>query len=166
MRSYEERAKNFIAEIFPYIQHCGSHYAMERMIDDYNRDHNRKVAYCHGLTRFALVTSDYVVKVDYNPRKIAEFGGCEKEIALYEEAESDGFAYLFAKITRFDYMGNRFYIMPRVHGIGRFPWDAWEYMTAEEADWCNDHNLKDLHNFNYGWKEDHVVLIDYGAWCE
>jgi hypothetical protein len=53
--------------------------------------------------------------------------------------------------------------MPRVEGIGRTWGDADEYMTADECDWCYDVGLRDLHNYNYGWKNHKVVIIDYGA---
>ena len=163
MRSYIERAQDFIKEFYPYISDCHNHWQREVNTLEYNMDYNRRVQYCHGLTRIAFVTSDYVVKMDYDAKQVATFGGCESEIELYEEAEQDGMEYLFAKITRFEYQGKMFYIMPRIRGIGRKFWDAWAYMTDEESDWCERHDLHDLHNLNYGWKDNHVVLIDYGA---
>jgi hypothetical protein len=157
--SYEERAKRFIAQIFPYLDECYDHEEREYAVAQFNEDYHRKVFYTHGMSRYALVTSDYVVKVDYQATR---WGNCEDEMELYEEAERDGFAYLFAKISRYDYEGVSFYIMPRIYGIGRFFYDADEYLTAEESDWCWDH-VRDLHNENYGWKNGHVIIFDYAA---
>ena len=74
---------------------------------------------------------------------------------------------LFAKISRYDFNGKRFYIMPRVKGIDEDRWeDAWYYMTDEETDWCLDHNLYDLHCKNYGLHNGKVTIFDYGAYDE
>jgi hypothetical protein len=69
---------------------------------------------------------------------------------------------LFAKISRYDYNGTAFYIMPRIHGVGKTDWDADEYLTEDENDWVYEH-VCDLHNGNYGWKDGHVVIFDYAA---
>ena len=161
--SYEVRAQKFIQKIFPYIMGCADLEEVEIAIGNFNMNFNRKVRFAHGMTRFALICSDYVVKVDYSPEGISNFGGCEDEINLYAEAEAEGFDYLLAKITRYDYSGVSFYIMPRIEGICRTWYDADYYMTDEEKNWCDWHGLCDLHCFNYGWKNRHIVLIDYGA---
>lgn len=159
MRSYIERAKDFIAEIIPYLENCNTHDERMDAVFHFNMEHNRRVEYNHGQSRYALATSDYVVKVDY---RCSLWGGSVDEMELYEEAEQDGFAYLFAKITQYKYNDKYFYIMPRIKGVGRYYADADEYMTEEEADWCYDH-VSDLHNENYGWKNGHVVIFDYAA---
>lgn len=160
MRSYEERAKDFIKQIFPYLDGCDDeHEEREWAVLAFNHDHNRKVIYSHGMTRYALITSDYVVKVDYAQTR---WGNSEDEMEVYEEAVADGFDYLFAKISRYEYMGKTFYIMPRIYGIGKKFYDADEYLTEEECDWVWEH-ICDLHNQNYGWKNGHVVIFDYAA---
>lgn len=158
--SYEVRAEKFIQQIFPYLNGLDDHEDREKAVCYFNMDHNRHVYYDHGMTRYVLISSDYVVKVDYNETK---WGNCEDEVLLYKEAEMDGFEYLFAKITRYTYQGVNFYIMPRIYGVERKQYDADEYMTEEEKDWCYDHDLCDLHNGNYGWKDGHVVIFDYAA---
>ena len=161
--SYEVRAQKFIREFFPFIDGCVDFLDYEEATYDFMIEHpHRKVAFDHGMTRVVFITSDYVVKMDYSEENIEKFGGGEKEIAFYEMAEREGMAYLFAKISRYDYEGVSFYIMPRVYGIGRFFYDADEYLTAEESDWCWDH-VRDLHNENYGWKNGHVIIFDYAA---
>ena len=157
--SYEVRAQKFIQQIAPYLKGMTDHDEREYAVDCFNFDHNRKVHYAHGMTRFALITSDYVVKVDYASTR---WGDSEDEMELYEEAVEDGFEYLFAKISRYDYKGISFYIMPRIHGIGRSWRDADWYLTDKERDWIYDH-VRDLHNENYGWKNGRVVIFDYAA---
>lgn len=160
MRSnYEDRAKQFIQQIFPYIEDCETHDERLEAVLTFNSQNHRKVKYAHGSSRYALISSDYVVKVDY---RHTCWGTSEDEIELYNEAVQDGFEYLFAKISRYQYRDRYFYIMPRIEGVGSTPWDADEYLEEDEADWCWYH-VCDLHNENYGWKNGHVVIIDYAA---
>lgn len=163
MRNYIERAKDFIAEIFPYVGEWENPWDICDDIDDFNEKNNRKVIMKHGIARIALITSDYVVKYDFDRDEVAEVGGCEAEVALYAKAKQDGFAYLFAEITPYHYRGRNFYIMPRINGI-RDRWShADAYMTDEENRWCDDHNLSDLHCNNYGFRNGHVCIIDYAC---
>lgn len=163
MRSYEERAKDFIKQVFPYISSCQKPWEISRRIEMFNEDFDRKVVVSSGLSRIALITSDYVVKFDYNPDEVACIGGCDNEVALYNLAEREGFAYLFAKITMFVYRGRYFYIMPRIRGIGS-SWHYAEYhMTIEERAFCRRHRITDLHEENYGFRKGHVCVIDYAC---
>lgn len=166
--SYEVRAQRFIRAIFSYLANCVTVYDYESAIFDYQIRHPRRRINCdHGLTRFVIITSDYVIKIDYDEEQIARFGGSEKEIAFYAMAEREGMAHLFAKISRYDFGGRRFYIMPRVTGIDEDRWvDADYYMTDEENDWCEKHHLYDLHCKNYGLVNGQVKIIDYGAYDE
>ena len=163
MSSYEVRAIKFIKQIFDYISDCESINDYENAINRFNYTHNRKVSCSHGMTRVAIMSSDYVIKIDYNPINVARWGCGEQERKFYELAFREGMSYLFAKIKPYYHRGRVFYIMPRISGVGRTDWDADEYLTAEEIDWCWDHDLHDLHCHNYGWKNNHVVIIDYGA---
>lgn len=163
MSSYEVRAIKFIHQVFDFLQECHTAVDYYDAIYVFNKAFNRKVQCGNGQTRIALITSDYVVKFDYNARGVRRWGGCEAEYSFYQDALRDGYEYLFAKIKPYYYRGQVFYIMPRVHGIGRRPYNADEYMTADEANYCYDNGVCDLHNFNYGWKDGHVVLIDYAA---
>lgn len=166
--TYEIRAQKFIRAIAPYFVDCEDLFDFQRAIFDFMMDHPRRhIHYDHGMTRFAIITSDYVIKIDYSPENIKQFGGGEQEIAFYQMAEREGMAHLFAKISRYDFNGRRFYIMPKVTGIDEDRWeDAWYYMTAEEWEWCEDHNLHDLHCKNYGIMNGKVKIFDYGAYDE
>lgn len=163
MSSYEMRAIRFIQQIFPYIDNCHTVEQYDNAVDRFNSVYNRSVICNSGSARVALITSDYVIKIDYNPQNVRRWGGCAEEWRFYSRAYQEGFAYLLAKIKPYYYRGQVFYIMPRVNGVGSRWHDADEYLTQRERDWCDEVGLKDLHMENYGWKNGHVVIIDYAA---
>lgn len=164
MRSYIERAQNFIKQIFPYLDdEWTDPYDVSCNVDIFNEEHNRKVIMRHGIARIALISSDYVVKFDFDASECACVGGCEAEVEFYAEAVKDGFAYLFVEITPYHYKGHNFYIMPRIHGI-KESWNSADYfMTYEENEWCEKHHLSDLHCNNYGFRNGKVCIIDYAC---
>ena len=163
MRNYIERAKDFIEQVYPYIAICRNPWDARNRIEMFNADFDRKVAVSSGLSRIALITSDYVVKFDYDPDEVACIGGCESEMELYATAKREGFAYLFAEITAFSYNGRCFYIMPRIRGIGSGRHYAENYMTPAEKDFCRRYRVTDLHTENYGFRKGHVCVIDYAC---
>lgn len=162
---YETRAKKFLEKIFPFIENdIFDPYCVEDAIENFNDTYHRKVKVGYGEARIALITSDYVIKYDYNDDCVEEIGGCENEVELYAQAVADGFDYLFAKTMRYNYEGYSFYIMPRIDHIGEyrnFYHSAEYYMTIEERAWCVDHNLTDLHCNNYGFRKGKVCIVDY-----
>ena len=164
MRSYIERAKDFVKQVYPFICDCEYPWTVGQQMIQFNRDYNRKVLVSSGVARIALITSDYVVKFDYDPDEVEYVGGGEAEVELYERAKRDGFAYLLAEVTRFEYEGRRFYIMPRIRGIDPDRWEyADYYMTDEEQEWCDRVELSDLHSSNYGFRNGKVCIIDYAC---
>ena len=163
MRDYTERAKDFIGQVYPYIANCGSPYKMGGFIRKFNADFDRKVIVRSGLSRIALITSDYVVKFDYDPEEVDSIGGCENELELYSWAEREGFAHLLAKITPYSYHQRMFYIMPRIRGVGSGRYYAEKYMTEAEKEFCRKHKITDLHTENYGFRKGHVCLVDYAC---
>lgn len=162
---YEVRAQKFIQKVFPIIKDIMDEpYEVEDVMQEFNETHHRKVRVCYGEARIALLTSDYVVKFDYDYETIEEIGGCENEVELYAQAVEDGFDYLFAKISRYDYEGHSFYIMPRIKHIGEYRnlyHHADDYMTEKEREWCESHYLTDLHCNNYGFRHGKVCIVDY-----
>ena len=67
MRSYEERAKDFIAQIYPYIEKANFDTdGMSSLVEEFNEKYSRKVLFKCGIARIALITSDYVVKYTYD----------------------------------------------------------------------------------------------------
>lgn len=167
MRTYEERAKSFIELLFPMIKDCDEDvWDYIKATEKFNATYKRNVQCRHGLARVAFITSDYVVKFDYDHDETTVIGGCEDEIKIYAIAERHGFDYLFAKITRYRYNGKTFYIMPRIRGVGSKDYCggyADEYMTEKEREFCDSLNLTDLHPFNYGFRNHHVCLVDYAC---
>jgi hypothetical protein len=164
MRNYEERAKDFIKMIYPVIEDCKDVWDYRNAIRMFNNANSRKIICGNGCARIALITSDYVVKFEYDEEEVDRIGGGENEIEMYKIAEAEGFAYMFAKVTRYEYMGKRFYIMPRINGIGRNPWSCGEkYMTPEEKQFCEFHQLTDLHSKNYGFRKGHICIVDYAC---
>lgn len=164
MRNYEERAKDFIKEIFPYIEDCTNPFDVRRVVRCYNAKNNRKVIVSSGMTRIALITSDYVIKYTYDEEEAETLGGCEDEVKMYHIAEQEGFAYLFAKITRYNYCDRAFYIMPRIRGVGRDSLsEAWDFMNQEEINFCAEYQITDLHCNNFGFRGKQVCLIDYAC---
>lgn len=161
--NYIERAKKFVPVVYSILNSAFDLEEVEECVDDFNFYNKRKVIFTHGLTRMAFITSDYVIKFDYDPEASEMWGGSENEIEIYQEAKRDGMAYLFAEITRYYYGEYVFYIMPRIHGVGNKFDDAPKFMTDYENEWCIDHGIHDLHNHNYGWRNRHVCLIDYAA---
>lgn len=163
MRNYEERAKDFVKEIFPYIKECTEPWEAEDKVDEFNASFSRAVRVNHGIARIALITSDYVVKFNYDQYEVESVGGGEEEVEMYANAVRDGFDYLLAKITRYEYNGRTFYIMPRIRGVGTGHGYAQMYMTREERLWCQRWQLSDLHCNNYGFRNGHICLIDYAC---
>ena len=157
--SYEVRAKKFIQQIAKYLENCYMPDDFDRAIERYNEAKKRHVRMESGACRVVLITSDYVVKIDYNPEKIEIFGGCEDECEFYQYAKDDGYEYLFAKITKFVYNGRAFYIMPRIGGIGS---DKITHWRNDEEDYVYN-NVADLHEWNIGYKNNVGVVIDYAC---
>lgn len=161
--SYIMRAQRFIEEVYPYIENKTRPYDCWRAIEQFNANKSRKVAVAHGVSRVAFITSDYVVKFDYDEYEVRRVGGCESEVNFYQFAKREGFSYLFAEITPFTYKGRTFYIMPRVYGIGRYEYSYAEDMTTGEEESFLRRYLYDLHDENYGWYHGQIVVVDYAC---
>ena len=162
--SYEVRARRFIEQFYGYICDCHSTGDFYDAVEAFNRAYHRKVYCSNGCTRIAFITSDYVIKIDmpdiYEDDKI--FGTCEDEIEFYNYAKNCGYEYLFAKIELYKYNNMTFYIMPRIYGVGYKNGHAEDYLEDEEYDFVHNY-CSDTHNENFGFKNGHVVIIDYAA---
>lgn len=161
MRSYEERAKDFLKKVYPVISDCLTKpFKVESRMYTFCEKNHRDISVRWGSARVAIITSDYVIKWEYDTDEVDYIGGFEDELNLYEEAKEDGFAYLFAEITPFEYRDFPFYIMPRIKGKAYSY--AWDCMTEEEKKWCKSHRLDDLHRGNFGFRDGHICIFDYG----
>lgn len=126
-------------------------------IKEYETVHKRPLKYDHGASRFVIIRSDYVIKINKDYSGWA--GDNSTEIEKYNKAVKAGFDYLFAKPTlvkigRFDIT-----IMPRIKGIGSHRY-WYEYCTEEEQEWIRE-NITDLHAGNYGFYKGQLRIIDY-----
>ena len=162
-KSYEERAKLFIKQVYPFIRNCKTVEEYETAVHMFNRTYHRAVKVNHGQTRIVLMTSDYVVKLDYGDRQII-WGGCKNEYAIYKLAVKEGFDYLFAKITPI-HMGRRYaYVMPFVPRVGTSSCDVEYKLKKKERAWVKKH-CWDIHYGNYGWVNHKPMIIDYACQC-
>ena len=73
----------------------------------------------------------------------------------------------FAEITKYvSKSGITFYIMPRINGVGVYGEDwllDYLYMNDAYAYYFIQNNFNDFHDYNFGVKCGHPVIIDY-AW--
>ena len=162
---YRVRAMRFLYSIYPYISnHLESLFDLEQAVNAFNRDHSRKVEFCNGSARAALITSDYVVKWDYHDKNAADIGGCEKEWEVYCFAQKAGMEHLLAECTLIEYKGKIFEIMPRIWCIGResHAYRIEDMLSNIEEEWLRDVGLMyDLHDWNWGIMRNKPVIIDY-----
>jgi len=165
--SYIVRARHFAEMIYPFIVNCKTPNEYEQAVENFNILYKRNVRVAHGQTRIVLITSDYVLKVDYGAMG-KMWGDSACELKAYNKAFNDGFAYLFARINSVMVNEKVYYIMPRIKDIG-FEHngydDAYEVVTDEESDYLFE-NFRDLHYENYGWKDSHPVIVDYACASE
>ena len=160
---YRVRARRFIISVLPYIEDCMTDIdEVQERIGEYNRDRSRKVEVIWGSARIALITSDYVVKWDYDDDCADELGGCYDEWLGYMQAKKEGFAYLLAETSLIVVDGHTFSIMPRIRAIGPkcHCGDIINYLTPEEYVWITKFNA-DIHHWNWGIRHGKACVIDY-----
>lgn len=158
---YRARATYFLHSIFPYIENALTDVnEIEECVKNYNHDHSRKVKVMWGSARIALLTSDYVIKWDYDEENVKEVGGCLDEYDAYMRAKQEGFDYLLAETTLIIVNNILFSIMPRINGVGPYHGDIKEYLTGVELKWLYNFN-KDIHCYNWGIRNDKPCIIDY-----
>ena len=156
---YRVRAEKFIRRVYPYIENCHTPTQARRCIEKYNEEHHSHIIVENGMTRFALVYSDYVIKFDYGTDQ-EWAGGCEEEYQKYTEViASSPFNYLFAEMTKIQIDQKDIYIMPRVKGIGESH-RCWNNLTNEEYDFIYS-VTSDVHRWNYGRYKRKPKIIDY-----
>jgi hypothetical protein len=162
--SYEIRARKFAQMIYPFITGCVTVDDYENAVENFNVMFHRNVRMAHGQTRIVLITSDYVLKIDYG-KYGKRWGTCEDERKAYCKAVRDGYAHLFAKTVPYMVNERVFYIMPRINRIGAEynGWDdAYDYVNGADYDYLYD-NFRDLHYENFGWKNRRPVIVDYAC---
>lgn len=160
---YRVRAAKFLKDIFPYICNClTDRYDVQDAVMRYNACRHRNVLFNNGIARIALITSDYVIKWDYDKSYAYECGGCADEHKAFMEAKEMGYDYLLAESTLVEYRGYYFTIMPRIHKVGRKynGGEIQDYLTEQEYKWVTKFN-RDIHSYNWGIRDGKACLIDY-----
>lgn len=160
---YRIRAKKFLKSIFPYIDgYMWNVSEVEFQVERYNAEKKRHVIVSCGSARIVLITSDYVIKWDYDNDCVEGIGGCDDEYCAYQEAVKAGYEYLLAEATLIEYNGFSFMIMPRIKCIGgcNNGGDIKVYLTQDEYKWITKFN-KDIHSYNWGIRNGKACLIDY-----
>lgn len=163
--SYETRAKKFIRELFPYLKEELNRAVYpvtgaKKAVKKFNLARHRNVKVRNGATRIVFITSDYVVKMEYNEDEVETWGGNQSEADHYENAKRDGFEYLFAKPTIYEYERIDWLIMPKATNIGNSR--IWTKLDDVEQDWIWS-NIGDTHENNYGTIKGNFALIDYAC---
>ena len=164
---YEVRAKAFIKEFAPYLKGIRvtryNSYKVRDAVRRFNVDKKRNVKVASGASRIVLITSDYVVKLDFGTTWA---GNSKTEMLGYQQAQKDGYEYLLAKISLYKYHNRSFFIMPRARVAETLTWQGqkrlWYKLTEEEQRYIRD-NFEDLHDSNWGSLNGRPILIDY-AW--
>lgn len=158
---YKTRACHFFEILYPYIKDfIDNPYYCYQAIKKFNEEKHRKVDVNWGSVRIAIMTSDYVIKYDYDHEDAKNYGGCKDEEKFYKFAKEKGFEYLFAEITSFEYMGRTFYIMPRVSHVNQEEARAEDFLEGEDYNFVKKY-VYDLHNENFGWKNNYPFIFDY-----
>ena len=158
--SYEIRAMKFAKILSLLFKDCVSLADFKCAIKKYNETHRYPLHWDYGISRVAIIRSDYVIKFNYGYNR--SFGDCFSERRVYELAERDGMSHLLAKTTIVSFNGYSCAIMPRIKGINNEHKYWVEHCTADEYLWLYEH-VFDLHSGNVGYKNGRVCVIDYAA---
>lgn len=162
MRTYIERAEDFIKDLLEYKGENSFKkiWGIQRTVGEYRMSHlRRNIKVTCGAARTAIITSDYVIKIDTGKPGI--YGGCEREMEFYDYACDHGMEHLLAKPTRFNYKEIDFYIYPRARVLADMARSKnWhDKLTCNEQSFVNE--ICDLHEGNVGFLHGRVCIIDY-----
>lgn len=161
--NYVFRAVKFMEQFYPYF--CK--YRIGEAVAVFNRDKHRAVVFKQGAVRRALITSDYVIKWDYNKNNSKCFGGCKDEYKRYMELKDSDYGYLFAEITPIKIRNRIFYVMPRVKYLGKdINKDIYDVLEGDEYDFLCDSGVGDMHDENWGIYHGKPLIIDYACGFE
>lgn len=161
---YRVRATKFLRSLWRYLCEVDimDMDEVQWAVDKYMADHpSRRVDVCSGSARVAIITSDYVIKWDYDAEIAEEIGGCEAEQWIYLNAKRAGFGYLFAETTPLEYEGYDFVIMPKIPNVQKRKGDIRNHLNYYETEYIKSIRLIDLHSYNWGIKNNRPVIIDY-----
>lgn len=175
MKSNMEFAKDWMVEMFGEKPNVAK---IRNLPTVYASVTNGKVA--NGLYRISFISDkrNIVVKVGRNPEGNAQ---CFEEEKLYKEAKEHRLGYYFSA-----YLGNfklghvQFHVYEKIPNVGsvyRLPQFKKNFILSDEAlefVSCgaqerlgefiyNKLECPDLHRGNFGYKNGHIVIIDYAG---
>lgn len=159
--NYVRRAEKFMREFYPYMRK----YSFSHAVRHFNEEKHRCVQFAHGTVRRVLITSDYVVKWDYNADASRRYGGCRDEYKMYLNIKNSEYSYLFAEITPIRVKSRIFYVMPRVDSLGLdHDADIYDVLSDDEYNFvCDEVGITDLHDENWGFLHGNPIIIDYAC---
>lgn len=160
--NYIVRAQKFMESFYPYMR---QYHSITVAVSKYNERYSRAVKVREGAVRRVLLTSDYVIKWDYDKGNSRCFGGCREEYKIYQEVKDSYYGYLFAEITPIKIKNRVFYVMPRVKKLGiDCGQEIGDVLETDELDYIYDEmQLGDIHEENWGYLKGQAVLIDYAC---
>jgi hypothetical protein len=158
---YKVRAEKFAHVLVKLFEDCEDVNDFYQAVSEYKRSHRCAMKIDNGVSRVAIMRSDYVIKF-HRRQDFRDFAGDSySERKVYEKAVADGYEYLLAETTLMNVDGVEVAIMPRIRHVGNT--NFWGCTTPKERAWIRE-NIDDLHSGNFGRRGKKICIIDY-AWA-
>lgn len=158
---YRIRAEKFAHVLVKLFENCETLDDFYDAVEEYNHTHrNCNMRIDNGISRVAIMRSDYVIKFHRRADFDSWAGDSYSERRVYEKAVAAGYGHLLAETTLVNIDGVDVAIMPLIKGVGTT--NMYDCTTCKEYDWLRK-NVGDLHKSNYGRRNGKVCVIDY-AW--
>ena len=162
--SYEYRS--FLKLCKAIVNTCPDYYDEDIFIhwlSKYNKKNHTHFKWTCGCTRFVVLGDTIVLKWNVTKDEEMDWGDCETELKIYEQAVKDGFAYLFAHCEHIRVIYQDFYFYPRIHNIGgraHCHYEIDHFCSLNEYYYITT-RIGDLHDDNWGVQNGHPVIVDY-----
>ena len=158
---YKVRAEKFAHVLVKLFASCRFLEDFEYAVHQYNNTHRYPLRIAHGISRIAIIHSDYVIKFHRREDFQGWAGDNISERRMYEKAVDDGYDYLLAEINLVNVDGVQVAIMPRIYGIDSTD-DYEDYLTWDEQEWV-ENNIGDIHSKNFGIRNNNICFVDYAS---
>ena len=158
---YKVRAEKFAHVLVRLFANCKYLEDFEYAVRQYNDTHCHQLKIAHGISRIAIIRSDYVIKFHRRADFEGWAGDNTSERKMYEKAVDDGYDYLLAEINLVNVDDVQVAIMPRIYGIDT-TYHYEDYLTWDEQEWV-EQNIGDIHSKNFGIRNNTVCFVDYAS---
>ena len=158
---YQVRAEKFAHVLVKLFANCKYLEDFEYAVRQYNNTHRYQLKIAHGISRIAIIRSDYVIKFHRRADFEGWAGDNTSERKMYEKAVDDGYDYLLAEINLVNVDDVQVAIMPRIYGIDS-TYHYENYLTWDEQEWV-EQNIGDIHSKNFGIRNNTVCFVDYAS---